>query len=147
MRFVAGWETHWRQPGRRHPWISCQNTGSILLPHSPSHLLPTCVPQAFASQVGSLHLPQLTGLFCFDNDIVRGLEQVTAALACEGQIGKVRAGPHGAKTKLGWAKDEACFMEQFLPSPLPDHHPLLLRGGFPLCICNLKPGVLGPENQ
>ena len=143
MRFVAGWETHWRQPGRRHPWISCQNIGSILLPHSPSHLLPTCVPQALAS----LHLPRLTGLFGFDNDIVRGLEQVTAALACEGQVGKVRAGPHGAKTKLGWAKDEACFMEQFLPSPLPDHHPLLLRGGFPLCICNLKPRVLGPENQ
>ena len=74
-----------------------------------------------------LHLPRLTGLFSFDNDIVRGLEQVTAALACEGQIGKVRAGPHGAKMCC-LAKDKAGFMEEFLLSPLPDHYPLLLRG-------------------
>lgn len=122
MRFVAGWVAHWRQPGKRHPWISCPNTGSILLPHSPSHSLPTCVPQTFASHVGSLYLPRLTGLFSFDNDVVRGLEQVTAALACEGQIGKVRVGPHGAKMCC-LAKDKAGFMQEFLLSPLPDHYP------------------------
>lgn len=72
-------------------------TGSVLLPCSSSHSLPI-VPQAFAHHIGSLHPPLLTGLFRLDNDVVCGLEQVTAALACEGQIRNVRVGPQGAKT-------------------------------------------------
>lgn len=59
--------------------------------HSPLSPPGICLPSW-------LSLLLLTRLFSLDNDIVRGLEQVTAALACEGQIGKVRAGPRGAKT-------------------------------------------------
>lgn len=69
------------------------------LPEACSHTLltPSQLPSpGLCYQVGSLCLLLLTTLFRLDNDVVRGLEQVAAALACRGQIGKVRAGPQGA---------------------------------------------------
>lgn len=120
-------------------WLRPALTLALTLPLS-------CPPQAFAYQVGSLHVPRLTSLFGLDDDIVCGLEQVTAALACEGQIGKLRAGPRVAKMCC-LTKDEAGFMEEFLTVPQHGHPSLLLGGGFPLWIYNLKPGALGPENQ
>lgn len=104
------WRSLVRSPGdeahRGWPIGDSQGRGvpgfpaKILAPscsHTPSHSLPI-VPPTGICLPSWLSLLLLTRLFSLDNDIVCRLEQVTAALACEGQIGKVRAGPRGAKT-------------------------------------------------
>lgn len=82
--------------GRGVPGFSAKML-ALSCSHPPSYSLPTLLPRALPTKV-TLCLLLLTSLFSLDNDIVCGLEQVTAALACEGRVGKVREDSQGAKT-------------------------------------------------
>lgn len=67
--------------------VTAMDSLPAFLPWS-SVLPPLFLPRAWPGQCGSLCLSPRTCLLSLDNDIVCGLEKVTAALACEGQMEK-----------------------------------------------------------
>lgn len=138
----------WRQPGKRRPWVSCQNTGSFLLPHSLA-LTPRPPPpapvQGFAYQVGSLcyYSPVcsvLTMTLCVD------WNRSLLHWPVKGRVGKSERARREPKLKQGRSR----LLGRASASPTawsPDHLCLLMGGGFPLWIYKLKSELPGTEKS